>query len=280
MGLPESRQENCYISPFKFLDVEHQLILTYTVEDGAQVWISDGDKKLLGRVKAFEEHCDEVLEQIRETWIASPMVRNTTRLDQQTHQERLTSKVIKRGDSIILSANTDKETWSKWEDWLKYARNTQLPHTALTVEPEQAAVLITGSQTSGIPVRRREQEMPTEVATLMRGTSQGKVPMNITTTRKHWERIRMCTRQMKSIRHQTQTTHRSRTIFGDQWRCLVTTQRKRMPPRPQTPGAVTAALGQFARAKSFQPYHSMTSHKLTHSLECGECCKRTPLWWP
>ena len=40
---------------------------------------SDGDKKLLGRVKAFKEHYDEVMEQIKKTWIVSPMVRNTTR---------------------------------------------------------------------------------------------------------------------------------------------------------------------------------------------------------
>ena len=107
MGLPGSRQERCYIGPFKFLNVEHQLVLTYTIEAKAQVWISDGDTKVLGRVKAFEEHCDEVMEQIKVTWIASPMVRNTKRRANQTHDKRPTSKTLRRGDSSLLL------TWTK-----------------------------------------------------------------------------------------------------------------------------------------------------------------------
>ena len=91
----------------------------HSIETKAQVWICEGDKKVLGRVKAFEENRNEVLEQIKVTWIASPMVRNTTRRANQTHDKRPTSKTLRRGDSIIFVANTDKETWSKWEDWLE-----------------------------------------------------------------------------------------------------------------------------------------------------------------
>ena len=50
--------------------------LTEYVENDTQVWISDGDKKVLGQVRPFEEHCDKVLKQVEEIWIESPMLRN------------------------------------------------------------------------------------------------------------------------------------------------------------------------------------------------------------
>ena len=75
----EANRKSATLAQFKFLNVEQQSVITYTIEAGVQVWISDGDKKLLGRVKAFKEHYDEVMEQIKKTWIVSPMVRNTTR---------------------------------------------------------------------------------------------------------------------------------------------------------------------------------------------------------
>ena len=87
-GKTINRQENCYIGPFKFLRVEHQSVLMYTVDNGVQVWINDGDKKVLGQVKDLEEYCDEVLEQIKETWISSPAIRNNTRRAKQTHDVR------------------------------------------------------------------------------------------------------------------------------------------------------------------------------------------------
>ena len=63
------------------------------------------------KVKAFKEYCDEVLEQIKETRITSFTIRNT----KQTHGVRPTSTTLRRGDSIIIIANTDRETSTKWE---------------------------------------------------------------------------------------------------------------------------------------------------------------------
>ena len=63
-----------------------------------------------------------------------------------------------------MVANTDNKTWTKWMDWLEDVRNIHITQTALTGVPEQAAVPITGSRTSGIPVRRVEQEMPTSLS--------------------------------------------------------------------------------------------------------------------
>ena len=61
-------------------------------------------------------------------------------------------------------------------DWLEDVRNIHITQTASTGVPEQAAVPITGSRTSGIPVRRVEQEMPSEVAMHVRGINHRKVP--------------------------------------------------------------------------------------------------------
>ena len=68
----------------------------------------------------------------------------------QTHGERPTSKTLRRGDSIIIFANTDRETWTKWEDWLEEVRRT----TNLPGKLPRAAVLTAESQTSRKPVRR------------------------------------------------------------------------------------------------------------------------------
>ena len=82
------------------------------------------------------------------------MIRNTTRGAKQTHGERPTSKTLRRGDSIIIFANMDRETWTKWEDWLEEVRRTTNLPGKLPGKLPQAAVLTAESQTSRKPVRR------------------------------------------------------------------------------------------------------------------------------
>ena len=79
------------------------------------------------------------MEQIKKTWIVSPMVRNTTRQANQTHDKRPTS------ETIIFVDNTDNKTCTKWMDWLEDVRNIHLTNTqtASTGVPEQATVPIT-----------------------------------------------------------------------------------------------------------------------------------------
>ena len=60
-NLIDNKQEEFYIGPFR--------ILTDSVEDGTQVWISANDKKVVGRVRPFQDHCDTVLKQVKEIWI-------------------------------------------------------------------------------------------------------------------------------------------------------------------------------------------------------------------
>ncbi len=48
-------------------------ILTDSVKDNSQVLINcRNNKKLLGRVKAFDRHCNMVLENVKEMWTELP----------------------------------------------------------------------------------------------------------------------------------------------------------------------------------------------------------------
>jgi small nuclear ribonucleoprotein D2 len=89
------------------------------------------NKKLLGRVKAFDRHCNMVLENVKEMWTETPKVRLATlragcpRTDaaaassadvhgagvqtgkgkskaKPVNKERFISKLFLRGDSVIL----------------------------------------------------------------------------------------------------------------------------------------------------------------------------------
>ena len=126
-----NKQEKFYIGPFKNL--------TEFVENETQVWISDGDKKVLGRVRPFEEHCDTVLKQVEEIWIESPKVRNDKEQGRLVHEERLTSKMLKRGDLVILVAKTGKRNWTKCKGWLD--QYTSTTHTIKRTSHETIEVI-------------------------------------------------------------------------------------------------------------------------------------------
>ena len=53
-----NKQEKYFIGPFKNL-------LEY-MDSNMQVLIDDGDKKVIGRVRPYEKHCDTVLKQVKE----------------------------------------------------------------------------------------------------------------------------------------------------------------------------------------------------------------------
>lgn len=73
-------------------------LLTNCVRDNAQVIVScRNSRKLLGRVRAFDRHCNLVMESVREVWPESnkkgavPVTR-----------DRFIPKLFVRGDSVIL----------------------------------------------------------------------------------------------------------------------------------------------------------------------------------
>ena len=71
-------------------------ILKDAVKSGAQILIScRHNKRLLGRVRAFDRHCNMVLEEVTEMWVEYP------KKGKPVNKDRFISKLFLRGDSII-----------------------------------------------------------------------------------------------------------------------------------------------------------------------------------
>ncbi|KAH3765086.1 small nuclear ribonucleoprotein Sm D2 [Pelomyxa schiedti] len=78
-------------------------VLTDSVRDHTQVLINvRNNKKLLGRVKAFDRHCNMVLENVQENWTELPKTGKGKKKAKAVNRERFISKMFLRGDSVIL----------------------------------------------------------------------------------------------------------------------------------------------------------------------------------
>ncbi|KAH6675303.1 hypothetical protein F5X68DRAFT_157947 [Plectosphaerella plurivora] len=77
-------------------------ILQTAVRSHTQVLISiRNNRKLLARVKAFDRHCNMVLENVKEMWTETP--RNADgKKGRPVNKDRFISKMFLRGDSVIL----------------------------------------------------------------------------------------------------------------------------------------------------------------------------------
>jgi small nuclear ribonucleoprotein D2 len=76
-------------------------VLTHAVKSNEPVLINcRNNKKLLGRVKAFDRHCNMVLENVQELWTET--VRNAKGKKRTKPMDRFISKMFLRGDSVIL----------------------------------------------------------------------------------------------------------------------------------------------------------------------------------
>lgn len=77
-------------------------ILQTAVRSHTQVLIScRNNRKLLARVKAFDRHCNMVLENVKEMWTETP--RNAQgKKSRPVNKDRFVSKMFLRGDSVIL----------------------------------------------------------------------------------------------------------------------------------------------------------------------------------
>ncbi|KAI1327993.1 small nuclear ribonucleoprotein Sm D2 [Xylariaceae sp. FL0255] len=77
-------------------------ILQTAVRSHTQVLISiRNNRKLLARVKAFDRHCNMVLENVKEMWTETPRLANGKR-GRPVNKDRFVSKMFLRGDSVIL----------------------------------------------------------------------------------------------------------------------------------------------------------------------------------
>uniref|UniRef100_A0A6G3MK84 Small nuclear ribonucleoprotein Sm D2 n=1 Tax=Henneguya salminicola TaxID=69463 RepID=A0A6G3MK84_HENSL len=76
-------------------------ILTNAVKNSTQILINcRNNKKLLARVKAFDRHCNMVLENVKELWTDIP--KSGPNKGKAVNKERYISKMFLRGDSVIL----------------------------------------------------------------------------------------------------------------------------------------------------------------------------------
>lgn len=77
-------------------------ILQTAVRSHTQVLIScRNNRKLLARVKAFDRHCNMVLENVKEMWTETPKT-SAGKKGRPVNKDRFISKMFLRGDSVIL----------------------------------------------------------------------------------------------------------------------------------------------------------------------------------
>lgn len=73
-------------------------LLYDAVKSNSQIMVSlRNNHKLLGRVKAYDRHCNMVLEDVREVWSETSTNKKDTIM-----KDRKISKMFLRGDSVVL----------------------------------------------------------------------------------------------------------------------------------------------------------------------------------
>ncbi|TYZ69413.1 hypothetical protein PybrP1_008272 [[Pythium] brassicae (nom. inval.)] len=76
-------------------------VLMHSVKNNSQVLINvRNNHKLLARVKAFDRHCNMVLENVKEMWTEAP--KSGKKGAKPVNKDRFVSKMFLRGDSVIL----------------------------------------------------------------------------------------------------------------------------------------------------------------------------------
>lgn len=78
-------------------------VLYQSVQNNTQVLINvRNNRKLLGRVKAFDRHCNMVLEDVQEFWSELPKKGKGKKGAVPVNRDRYISKMFLRGDSVIM----------------------------------------------------------------------------------------------------------------------------------------------------------------------------------
>jgi len=90
-------------------------VLTQSVKNNTQVLINcRNNKKLLARVKAFDRHCNMVLENVKEMWTEMPKTGKGKKKSKLVNKDRFISKMFLRGDSVILVLKNPLAPGGKW----------------------------------------------------------------------------------------------------------------------------------------------------------------------
>ena len=78
-------------------------LLTSAVASSTPVLINcRNNHKLLGRVKAFDRHCNMILENVTEMWTERGAVGKGKKKAKHINKDRFISKLFLRGDSVVL----------------------------------------------------------------------------------------------------------------------------------------------------------------------------------
>ncbi len=78
-------------------------LLAESVKTNSQVLINvRNNKKLLGRVKAFDRHCNMVLENVKEMWTEVPKKGKGQKKAKPINKDRFIKNMFLRGDSVIV----------------------------------------------------------------------------------------------------------------------------------------------------------------------------------
>jgi small nuclear ribonucleoprotein D2 len=82
-------------------------VLLESVKEQSQVMIAcRNNRKILARVKAFDRHCNMVLENAIEFWTEMPKTGKNTK---PVNKQRKISKMFLRGDSVIVVVRNPKK---------------------------------------------------------------------------------------------------------------------------------------------------------------------------
>ena len=86
-------------------------ILTDSVKNNTQVLINcHNDKKLLGRVRAFDKHCNMVLEGVKEVWTTELKAWHNKKMPKHVHKDRFLGKMFLRNPKSSLHRGTAPST--------------------------------------------------------------------------------------------------------------------------------------------------------------------------
>ena len=66
------------------------------------------NRKLLAHIKAFDRHCNMVLENVKEMWTEIPKAGKGKKGSAPQNKERFINKMFLRGDSVILVLRNPK----------------------------------------------------------------------------------------------------------------------------------------------------------------------------
>ncbi|MCJ1317855.1 mRNA splicing protein [Xylographa vitiligo] len=99
--LPATEYEIAQLEEHEFTSGPLSILQT-AVRSHTQVLIScRNNRKLLARVKAFDRHCNMVLENVKEMWTETPKTA-AGKKGRPVNKDRFISKMFLRGDSVIL----------------------------------------------------------------------------------------------------------------------------------------------------------------------------------